>query len=777
MKPNRFALTKTHLQVRLSRLGYLWLVVLVALTFLLLASDFLSDRVSLQEGDLAPDNVYYFGTAKTYVSQAYTAQAQNLAASAVEQIYKYDETVSVDMQRQVDELFDKLQSTKALVPDVSGQLTALSELLTPAGDDVQPPDQAVLEYFLQLDESGEWLLRNSLKNAVAAAYSRGEFGDEELPQVIEQCSANIQAAAVNDDAEAFMLQAQKLLSFRATHVFDQVATMDAITAAISNVQPISRTIYPGQLIVKRGQEVGATEVEALQAVGLQQPVSDMQAYMGLLLLVIICYLLLWLYCTKLSGDNDLGLQKLTLISLLFSGILLMARVITLVKFDANSATDWMLGLAVPVPAFAMLVTALVNRRTAIFATVVVSIFVGVMCGTNMLYILASLVGGFIGIWQLSNMKSRSHYAVAVAYIFAAYALVSLSWCLMWNYGARSVGIAVMMSFINGLISVILTVGTLPLLETAFSITTEIRLMELSNLNHPLLKKLMIEAPGTYNHSILVGNLAEAAADQIGANGLLVRVASYFHDIGKTKRPNFYVENQKPGENPHDKLQPSLSTFIITSHTKEGADMARKYKLPVEIIDIIEQHHGTGVLKGFYNKALEQAKNAEAATAPVRMEDFCYPGPIPQTREAALVMLADSCQAAVQSMNAPTPGQIEGMVRDIVKGKHNEGQLNNCDLTFRDLDVISSTFATILAGAKHYRLAYPEQLAKEMEKMRRQAEREAEKAEKADKEKTDKEEKNEKDEKLEKTEKTDKTDKTEKTNKSENSEKEAKDKNK
>ncbi len=776
MKPNRFALTKTHLQVRLSRLGYLWLVVLVALTFLLLASDFLSDRVSLQEGDLAPDNVYYFGTAKTYVSQAYTAQAQNLAASAVEQIYKYDETVSVDMQRQVDELFDKLQSTKALVPDVSGQLTALSELLTPAGDDVEPPEQAVLEYFLQLDESGEWLLRNSLKNAVAAAYSRGEFGDEELPQVIEQCSANIQAAAVNDDAEAFMLQAQKLLSFRATHVFDQVATMDAITAAISNVQPISRTIYPGQLIVKRGQEVGATEVEAVQAVGLQQPVSDMQAYMGLLLLVIICYLLLWLYCTKLSGDNDLGLQKLTLISLLFSGILLMARVITLVKFDANSATDWMLGLAVPVPAFAM-VTALVNRRTAIFATVVVSIFVGVMCGTNMLYILAALVGGFIGIWQLSNMKSRSHYAVAVAYIFAAYALVSLSWCLMWNYGARSVGIAVMMSFINGLISVILTVGTLPLLETAFSITTEIRLMELSNLNHPLLKKLMIEAPGTYNHSILVGNLAEAAADQIGANGLLVRVASYFHDIGKTKRPNFYVENQKPGENPHDKLQPSLSTFIITSHTKEGADMARKYKLPVEIIDIIEQHHGTGVLKGFYNKALEQAKNAEAATAPVRMEDFCYPGPIPQTREAALVMLADSCQAAVQSMNAPTPGQIEGMVRDIVKGKHNEGQLNNCDLTFRDLDVISSTFATILAGAKHYRLAYPEQLAKEMEKMRRQAEREAEKAEKADKEKTDKEEKNEKDEKLEKTEKTEKTDKTEKTNKSENSEKEAKDKNK
>lgn len=271
------------------------------------------------------------------------------------------------------------------------------------------------------------------------------------------------------------------------------------------------------------------------------------------------------------------------------------------------------------------------------------------------------------------------------------------------------------------------VGTLPLLESAFAITTDIRLMELSNINHPLLKRLMVEAPGTYNHSILVGNLAEAAADRIGADGLLVRVASYFHDIGKMKRPNFFVENQKPGENPHDKLQPSLSTFIITSHTKEGADIARSYKLPKEIIDIIEQHHGTSLVKGFYNKAVEAAKAQDIETAQLREEDYRYPGPIPQTREAALVMLADSCQAAVQSMTAPTPGQIEGMVRDIIKGKLNDGQLNQCALTFRDLDVIASAFATILVGAKHYRLPYPEQLAKELAVKTKKAEKEAEKA--------------------------------------------------
>lgn len=735
MKSNRFALASRHIQGGFSRLGYLWFVVLIAVTFLLLASDFLSGRVSLQEGEIAPSNVYYFGTAKTFVSQAYTQQAQNLAAGAVEQVYKYDDTVTTDLQRQVDELFAALHGVKVGAGDEAGRLAALSAVLEPVA-----AEEELLRYYLNLDDAGEKLLLNSLKNAVIAAYSRGEFDESVLPEVMAQCEANIRAAAINSQAERFMLVAMQKLTFRPTYVFDQVATMDAISEAIGNVQPISITVYPGQLVITRGQQVAAADIETLEAVGLQQPGSDVLAYLGLLLLVVLCYALLLLYCTRLSGDNSLSVQKLNLISLLFISILLLGRVITLMKFDSELTTDWMLGLAVPVPAFAMLVSALVNKRTAIFATLLVSIFVGIMCGANMLYIFAAMVGGLVGVWQVTNMASRSHYGVAVAYITAAYMLVTLSWCLMWNYGPRSMGIGLLMSVVNGLVSVILTIGTLPLLETTFSITTEIRLMELSNLNHPLLKKLMIEAPGTYNHSILVGNLAEAAADQIGANGLLVRVASYFHDIGKTKRPNFFVENQKPGDNPHDKLQPSLSTFIITSHTKEGADMARKYNLPVEIIDIIEQHHGTSLVKGFYSKAVEQAKSG-GSDIEVRREDYCYPGPLPQTREAALVMLADSCQAAVQSMTAPTPGQIEGMVRDIVKGKYNDGQMNNCDLTFRDLDVISSTFATILAGSKHYRLPYPEQLAKEKEKAARQAEKlEKEKAEKErlEKEKIEKE---------------------------------------
>ncbi len=757
-----------------TRMGAFWFCVMIVLTFLILASNFLTERVSLVEGEIAPSNVYYFGTATTFTSQVYTKQAQDMAASEVEQLYKYDDTVVVNMQQQVDALFDSLHNVRVSGDDDETRLRALAELLTPAaenGEEVEEPSQAVLEYYLQLDDVSETYLRNSLKNAVVAAYGMGEFSEDALSEVSSQCDANIKSTSQSTNSENFLLQAAKMLVFKPTHVFDQVATMDAITQAINSVQPISTTVYPGQLVITRGHEVTAADIETLEAVGLQQQGSGLKSYLGLALLVLICYTLLQLYCTRMSGDNNLGVQNINLISLLFIAILLVARIITMVKFDSDLATDWMLGLAIPVPAFAMLVAALVNKRTAIFATLIVSIFIGIMCGAHMLYIFAALVGGLIGVLQVSNMDSRAHYAVAVFNISVAYILVTVSWCCMWNYDNSAIGIGILMSLINGVISVILTVGTLPLLETVFSITTEIRLMELSNINHPLLKKLMIEAPGTYNHSILVGNLAEAAADQIGANGLLVRVAAYFHDIGKVKRPNFFIENQKPGENPHDKLKPSLSVFIITSHTKEGADMARSYNLPVEIIDIIEQHHGTSLVKGFYKKAQEAVKDTELGST-VREEDFRYPGPIPQSREAALVMLADSCQAAVQSMAAPTPGQIEGMVREVIKGKFDDGQLSNCALTFRDLDVIASTFATILAGAKHYRMPYPEQLAKEMAKVKKQALEEIakENAEKDSKESKDSDESKENGKKPEKTEKNEKSEKSEKADKSDKSEK-------
>lgn len=693
-------------------------LIMTVLTFFILLSTFMTGRVHFAVGDIATDNVYYFGTSTTFTSQVYTEQAQQMAASEVEQMYKYDDQALSNMQVQIDSLFDDLHSVRLSVEADDGKRAALANLLTPA--DGTAPSDSTLNYYLALADEDEAELKNRMKNAVVTAYSRGEFPESELDEVVATCKKTIRNNSTGS-AERLLLAVVDMLNFKPTYVFDQISTAAAVSQAINSVQPITVTVYPGEQILQRGDKVTEADVEMLESLNLQRANGDIQPYIGLLLFIFIAYGLLLAYCTKMGGDSKINAGSITLISLLFVVILLIARVITLIKIDSSLTSDWMLGLSIPVPAFSMLVAALVNKRTAIFSTVIVSIFVGIMCGVHMLYACAALIGGLVAVLQIGKMNSRSYYAMAVLNISMTYLLVAVSWCFMWSYDRSSLYVAMLMSLLNGILSVILTVGIMPLLESAFSITTGIRLMELANINHPLLKKLMIEAPGTYNHSIIVGNLAEAAADRIGADGLLVRVASYFHDIGKVKRPNFFVENQKPGDNPHDKLQPSLSTFIITSHTKEGAEMAREYKLPREIIDIIEQHHGTSLVQGFYKKAQAQQENSEIDIA-IREEDFCYPGPKPQTREAALVMLADSCQAAVQSMTAPTSGQIEGMVRDIVKGKLNSGQLDQCALTFRDLDIISSTYATILAGANHYRIPYPEQLAKELAKMKNREEK-------------------------------------------------------
>jgi len=243
------------------------------------------------------------------------------------------------------------------------------------------------------------------------------------------------------------------------------------------------------------------------------------------------------------------------------------------------------------------------------------------------------------------------------------------------------------------------------------LTTSSKLLELSNPNQPILRRLLMEAPGTYHHSIIVGNLAESAADAIGANSLLARVGAYYHDIGKIKRPYFFIENLiNNNENPHDKLAPTLSTLILTAHIKDGLEFAKEYKLPKIITDIIAQHHGTSLISFFYHKAAENEKAENLNKA-----DFSYEGPKPQSKEAAIVMLADSVEAGVRSLKNPTPGRMEAFVRKVIKDKLEEGQLEESDLTFRELDTIVQAFLRVLNGIFHSRIEYPDQVLKEIER--------------------------------------------------------------
>lgn len=682
-----------------------WVIVIAAAT--LIISLGANNSLNLQEGQYAPNNVYYFGSAVTYVSQEQTDAARKLAAAEVKDIYEVDDMVIVNVHKEVDEIFEQLYAIRS--NSDLGYQKRYAELAAVFGGDIRT---AAIDYYMGLSDPDISKLVSQIKDEITQGYAK-DVEEADVDGMVAAINKNIDSSNYVATAREFMKDVIGVLDFPASKVIDQVATNDAVNKAMNNVQPIEVNVTPGQLIVRRGEVITPTVMETLKAVGLVSQSGQYAKYLGNLFFVILCFLIIRAYCSAMSFREDKKERSIVVLTLLMLLILFIGRLITLISVNTNDVSDLMLGLLIPVPAFSLLASALVNKRSSILGTAVLSLFIGIMCSGNMLYVMAAMLGGLVGVIETGKMDQRRKYFSVMLYVSGTYCLTLLAWSFIWGYSLSYISAGLIMCAVNGIISVILAIGMLPMLENMFGITTRVHLLELSNTNHPLLKKLMIEAPGTYNHSVLVGNLAEAAAGEIGANGLLVRVASYFHDIGKVKRPYLFIENQKSGDNPHDKLQPSLSTFVITSHTKNGAELARKYKLPKEIIDIILQHHGTSMVVGFYKKAQAQAVARGGKAEEVSEENFRYPGPVPQTKEAALVMLADSCQAAVMAMPGPTRGQIEGRVREVIKGKFDDGQLNECDLTFRDLELIAAAFVNVLAGAHHKRIPYPDQLEKEL----------------------------------------------------------------
>jgi putative nucleotidyltransferase with HDIG domain len=357
----------------------------------------------------------------------------------------------------------------------------------------------------------------------------------------------------------------------------------------------------------------------------------------------------------------------------------------------------------PAPAAAMLIAILIDARLAYFVSMMLSILIGLTSpGAQLHFTIAAFVGSVTGVYRINKLAQISDLvkiglSIALVNATAVLSLSLINTDITWEMGLSGI----VMGAAAGILAAVLTIGALPFLENAFSITSTMKLLELSNPNHALLKKLFLEAPGTYHHSLMVGSLAEATAELIGANPLLTRVGAYYHDIGKMRRPEYYVENQRGDANPHESIAPALSAVIVISHVKEGLAMAKEYRLPPEIMAFIASHHGNSLTEYFYNKAVR-----EDGRENVNQADFRYPGPLPHTKEAALVMLADSTEAAVRSLPEPTKDKIRLMVHQIVKSRLADGQLDESDLTLKDLDVIIEQFCQVLEGIYHKRIAYP-----------------------------------------------------------------------
>lgn len=467
-------------------------------------------------------------------------------------------------------------------------------------------------------------------------------------------------------------------------------------------------------IVRKHQEVSPEIAEKLRSLHQaieskehgQEKTRIFHTNIGKVLLVILFLLLIGYYIIDFHGFLLKNPKHLLALAIIIIFQLLIIRVSLLIVprfFEASTDIGFVSQeFLIPTVTASILVAILFDLRLSAVVTLFISLYFGIALSFNLSFFIYSLLGGFFAGFACKRIRYRWDFFKAIPPIVAAYAVFVCIWCfLAYKFTLPAITLNISLSIINTIIAIFLAMMSVAIFEYFFDITTDMTLVELSDMNRPLLKRLSIEAAGTYNHSVLVANLAESAAEQINANPLLTRVASYYHDVGKIAKPNYFVENQKMEKNIHDKLAPSMSALIISSHIKEGLDLAKKYKLPSVIQSAIMQHHGDSTVSFFYEKALEKDLHKQ-----VKKKDFCYPGPRPQTRENAVIMLADSVEAASRSLSSSTPKMVRALVKKIIHDKFASSQLDECNLTFQDLDKIIEGFMPVLHGIFHTRIEYP-----------------------------------------------------------------------
>ncbi len=496
-----------------------------------------------------------------------------------------------------------------------------------------------------------------------------------------------------------------------TLIFDDKETEARRTAAAVHVTPVEVQIKQGKIVVRNGEEISESILTQLEALKLRQrPRSLLWQFFGFLFFTVVFLYALWRYFVHYQTRHSKIRSHAVLILLVVASQLLVMRLSTVMVDVLNERLDnlrhpLILYYAIPFAFGAVLVTLLVDVNLGTIVSVMLAALTGLFYDDVDLGVYL-LVGSIAAIYSIRQYKDRAAILKAGLMIGAANLLTLLAFDLLRQAPLTLSGVLlqVILALISAALASALASLLLPALESLFKITTDLRLLELSNLNAPILRRLSVEAPGTYHHSLMVGTLAEAAAEAIGANPLLVRVSAYYHDLGKMLKPEYFLENQVFGISKHENLTPSMSCLIIASHVKDGLELAREIGLVQSIRDMIPQHHGTRIMTFFYQKARDSldARNSQEVVE----ADFRYPGPKPQSKEAAIMMMADSVEAASRTLTHPTAAQIQGMIERLVEAIVADDQLDECDITTREIRLVKESFFTILTGIFHRRIDYP-----------------------------------------------------------------------
>lgn len=478
--------------------------------------------------------------------------------------------------------------------------------------------------------------------------------------------------------------------------------------AAAEVKPVLQKIKAGEMVLREGEIVTDIKLLKLKAMNADKKKEKIYARSVGAVSMILCLLLVvyTLHQPMFRNNKDLLFAATLLVAFFFLPRIFSGIFESMPQNKPFDISDSSLTFGIPLASGAMLVCLFTGLEAAVSFAAVIAVCTALIFQNRFEIFIYFFLSGIMGAFWIKECRERKVFITAgvrlgslnlvLATAANVYIGIYSGMELFWDWA---------FAFTGGIGSGIITAGIAPLIEMAFGYTTDITLHELANLDRPILRRLMLEAPGTYHHSVVVGSMVEAAASEIGANPLLARVCGYYHDIGKIKKPLYFVENQTDGINRHNKLAPSMSSLILIAHVKDGVDIGRQNKLGETIIDTIQQHHGTSLIKFFYEKA-KQLKGEDA----VKVEEFRYPGPKPQTREAGLVMLADVVEAASRTLDNPTPSRIQGHVNKLINAVFTDGQLDDCELTLRDLHNIAKSFNKILNGIHHHRIEYPESSA-------------------------------------------------------------------
>jgi putative nucleotidyltransferase with HDIG domain len=678
---------------------------ILAVALVIALFPFFPRQLAVNEGDIAAADVRSPKDA-TFESEVLTEQARDEAAQAVPPVLVFDPSVATQQSGLLSNALEAIARVRSDgdldASERRAQLLGVAEL---AG-----LSRSSIDTILQLSAE-RWDAASGEAGRVLSDVMTRSIAPENVEDIQSALRQDISPDLSADEAGLVADLIRPLVI--PTLIVDDDATAEAQETARQNVQPVQQTVAESQLLVESGSVIDAATAELLEQAGVLAPRFQWESFLAVVIMCVLAAIVLTVYLSLYPIATLSSRRNLIIMAVIVAVPVLVGRLYLSLVLPEDS--DRFLAYVLPIAMPAMLIAALLETRLAIVVALLqAALLMFVVIYLPDISLVANIepvdVGrvllvyglcSLIGVVAVRRAERSNQYVLAGALVsLAVFAVLFATWLieierepvdLVWMAAAASV---------NGVGSGLLAAGAIAVAGTLLGVTTRVQLMELSQLNAPLLRRLQDEAPGTFHHSIIVANLAERAADLIGADALLVRVGCYYHDIGKVVQPGFYIENQMGGMNPHDGMDPKTSARIIAQHVKGGLELARNQRLPEQVVDFIPQHHGTRLVPYFYRIASQQDPKVDESL-------FRYPGPKPQRRETAIVMLADSTEAMARALEDRSPEKIDATVEEVIAERLAEGELEDCDLTLRDLRTIAASFKQTLRGVYHPRIAYPE----------------------------------------------------------------------